>query len=248
MTPQDNKLPILLLHGFTSGMNCVTGLVPHLVDHNIPYLIPTLRGHAGKPEDLIGVTWRDWLEDARAALLEVTSSRFSSCVIVGLSMGGLLSLNLAAEHKNRVAGIVPVAPCLEFRSPLAKLAGIIRLFFQFWPSRPQYADPNLLSSDQNYTYFPVDSFCSLYAYRKVIYELLPLVEAPIHVIASRADPVVAPTSAFRIIKHCASTDKDIHWFDHSYHEMMRDLEREKVFQSILDFHRRLQQQLGGRDD
>ena len=105
---------MLLLHGFTSSLETVTGLVPRLERAGFEYAVPILRGHCTTPEDLLGVTWRDWLEDARQALLELTGEA-KSVAVVGLSMGGLVALNLAAEHPTRVSGVVTSAKTASSR-------------------------------------------------------------------------------------------------------------------------------------
>ena len=49
----------LLLHGLTSSLATVSNLVPYLEARDIPYVMPTLRGHGTRPEDLRGVTWHE---------------------------------------------------------------------------------------------------------------------------------------------------------------------------------------------
>jgi carboxylesterase len=229
---------VLLLHGFTSSVQSVNGLVPRLQARDIPCHLPVLRGHGSRPEELQGVIWRDWLEDARRGLFELCG-REGRCLVVGLSMGGLLALHLAAEHAPRVAGVVSLAPCLEFRSPLVRLLGLIQRVRPWWPSSPEYADPELAAFDDNYPRFPVSAFAQLFAYREVVRDLLPLVRAPLLILAARRDPVVRPDSADLILKGVASAYKEVRWFDLTKHEMLRDVEREAVAEAVLGFWGRL---------
>lgn len=225
---------VLLLHGFTSSLETVNGLVPRLEQAGIPWSLPTLRGHGTAPEDLVGVTWRDWLEDGRRALLSLTGDTGPS-VVVGLSMGGLVALALAAEHPDRVAGVATVAACLEFRSPLVTMLPLLETALTWWPSNPEYADPALIAQDNNYRRFPVRAFASLYRFRDVVKELLPLVRAPLLVVQSTADPVVRPDAAPQILKRAGSAHREARWFHRSLHEMMRDVEREEVFDTLMHF-------------
>lgn len=227
-------LTVLLLHGFTSSLDTVKELVPRLEAAGVDASMPLLRGHGTTPEDLVGVTWRDWLEDAREALLDVTQNG-RRCLVVGLSMGGLLALNLAAEHPRRIAGVATVAACLKFRSPLFTLMPVLRRTVTWWPGQPDYADPERALTDTNYRRFPVETLASLYEYRRVVKSLLPLVTSPLCVVASTADPVVCDSSARRILDGAGSPHKEIHWFHQSRHEMMRDLEREQVFDALMHF-------------
>lgn len=229
---------VLLLHGFTSSLDTVRGLVPHLEEGGIPYRMPVLRGHGSRPQDLVGVEWRDWLEDGRRALLDL-SAETGRCVVVGLSMGGLVALNLAAEHPGRVAGVATVAGCLEFRSPLTRILPLLRLVTDYWPAHPDYADPALAEGDTNYRCFPLESFASLYRYREVIHTLLPHVRAPLLVIHSTRDPVVPPKAAVRILRGAGSAHREARWFHRSKHEMMRDVEAPEVFEALMSFIRRV---------
>lgn len=226
-----SKPAVLLLHGFSSSLETVNGLLPHLEGQGYPCSMPVLRGHGSTPEDLRGVTWRDWLEDARDALLELEPP----VAIVGLSMGGLVALMLAAEHRGRIAGVATVAACLEFRHPLIPLLPMLRKTVKDWKSSPDYADPALLELDNNYPYFPLESFVSLYDFREVVKEALPLVQAPLLVLQSTQDPVVRPDAAEQIRRRVASERVEVKWFERSRHEMMRDVERDEVFREIMFF-------------
>lgn len=230
---------VLLLHGFTSSRETISGLIPRLEKAGIEYALPTLRGHFSRPEDLLGVTWRDWLEDARDALLELSSDG-GRVVIVGLSMGGLVALNLAAEHRPRVAGVATVAAVLRFRSRLIHLLPVLRRLYTWWPGQPDYADPALAKLDNNYRKFPIESLASLKRYTRVVEDLMPRVVAPLCVVASRKDPVVADEAAEFIIENAASAHKEVHWFERSRHEMMRDVERDEVFDKLTQFIARVQ--------
>ncbi|WP_284164032.1 alpha/beta hydrolase [Frigidibacter sp. SD6-1] len=57
----------------------------------------------------------DWFEDARAALMELTQG---PQVLVGSSMGGWISLLLARECPEKVAGLVTVAAAPDFTEDL----------------------------------------------------------------------------------------------------------------------------------
>ncbi len=228
------NVAVLLLHGFTSSLDTVNGLVPHLEKAGIVYRMPTLRGHGQSPEALRGIVWRDWVEDAREALLDLEREG-KPIVIVGLSMGGLVALNLAAEHPGSVAGVVTVAACLEFRHPLIPYLGLLSATVKDWPSSPDYADPALVQYCNNYSHFPLKSFASLYAFREVVKEVLPYLKAPVLVIQSTQDPVVRLDAAEQIRQKSGSAFCQVRWFQVSRHEMMRDVERDEVFAEIMAF-------------
>ncbi len=63
---------VLIIHGFTSSLDCVSGIEPPFKSLGLPTRVPVLRGHgAESPEALRGVTWHDWVADAEAALKDL---------------------------------------------------------------------------------------------------------------------------------------------------------------------------------
>jgi len=233
-------LGVLNLHGFTSSLDCVNGLNPYIEALGLPYRMPVLRGHMQTPEALVGVTWRDWYADAEAALKDLLTEA-EKAVVAGLSMGGLVALHLAAEHPEHVDAIALVAAALKLRNPLAPgnalsfLRPVVGRLVHWWPMPPNYADKELEKYDTNYDRAPMDAIVSFLDYTTYVEGRLPEVRAPALIIQSHKDQTVAPKSAQIIHDRIASTDKRIVWFERSHHEMMRDLEREKVFETIQAF-------------
>jgi len=53
-------LGVLIVHGFTSSLDCVCGLEPPIQALGLPTRMPVLRGHSAEStEALRGVTWHD---------------------------------------------------------------------------------------------------------------------------------------------------------------------------------------------
>jgi carboxylesterase len=233
-------LGVLNLHGFTSSLDCVNGLNPTIEALGLPYRMPILRGHMQTPEALIGVTWHDWYADGQAALLDLLTE-VDKAVVVGLSMGGLVALQLAAEHGDQIDSIVLVAAALRFNNPLAPgmslsfLRPVVSKLVKWWPMPPNYADKSLEEYDTNYDRAPMDAIASLLEYSAYVESRLPEVHVPALILQSKADHLIQPESAQIIHDQIASTDKRIVWFEQSKHEMMRDMECGLVFETIDEY-------------
>ena len=231
--PTHDKIGVLLLHGFTSHLNTVNGLVPHLEKAGIDYEMPVLRGHGTKYQDLKGVTARDWYEDAEDALLTL-SKRVDKVVVVGLSMGGLVSIELGTKHADKIAGLVTVAAALEFVDPLARFSPAMAKVVKFWPSPESFNDKSLKVNCENYPKFATDAFASLYDYSREISGKLAELELPISILQSKRDQIVKPESANLIYEGVNSAHREILWYQESGHEMMQDMEADQVFADIME--------------
>ena len=232
--PTFDKIGVLLLHGFTSSKDTVDGLIPFLDKQNIPYERPILRGHGTRYQDMRGTTARDWYTDAEHALLSLCN-QVDKVIVVGLSMGGLVALDLGMRHADKIAGIVTVAAALKFKDPLAPLTGAISKLVHYWPSPNSFNDPNLKAKCTNYSKFPTDAFASLYEYAQTIKKRLPELHVPIRILQSKKDQIVSPDAANIIYEKVSSPIREIIWFEKSGHEMMQDLEANDVFPKIMEF-------------
>lgn len=225
----------LVLHGFTGSLDTVSLLTEHLEDQGLEVAMPILRGHGTTPDHLFRVHWRDWVADARSGLLSVSPNDKEPLVIAGLSMGALLACLLAAEFPNRVKKVALVAPAFAFRSRLIHIVPLIKTVYRNWSGDPQFADPSLLDSNNNYPLFPVESFEQVLALMKVTNDLLPKVQCPVATYYAKKDPVVPPNVIKFLDKKLGSGPTKRHLYKRSYHEMLKDVEAEQVASDVLDF-------------
>jgi carboxylesterase len=237
LSPQ-SSLGVLLIHGFTSSLETVHGLVPHLEGRGIPYALPTLRGHGTRPEDLHGVTWHRWYEDAERALDELLG-RCDRVVAMGLSMGGLVALHLGVHRPEALAGVVTVAPALRLTIPAGFLLPLLGRSGRLAAVdvRRAFADAALAAGSTNYPAAPLSAIYSLVRFGRVVERQLPRMRLPLLVLYTPHDRVVRPEGA-RIVYERAGTppeQKAIRAFERSGHEMLLDVQREEVFAAIMAF-------------
>jgi len=231
------RFGVLVLHGFTSHVSCVSDVRFALEEMGLPYRIPILRGHGGEWEMLKGVKAEDWLEDAEESMLDLLSE-CRKVIVVGLSMGGLVTLDLAARHRKKVAAIVTVAAALKFKDPLSVLTPLLAAVVPSWPSPRAFCDRELEKQrNRNYPRFPTKAFHELYKYAKKVEQNLSFISADALVIHSRKDQVVHPRAAEIIHQRISSKSRKLLWFEESGHEMLLDLEAQKVLGAIAEYIR-----------
>ncbi len=232
--PRRENVGVLLLHGFTGHTDTVSGLIPHLEAAGIHYRMPWLRGHGTRYQDMRGVKAREWYVDAEAALLDLWN-HVSRIIVVGLSMGGLVALDLGMNHPDKIASVVTWGAALKFVDPLAPLSGVMAKLIKYWPSPEAFNDKSLAGASKNYQKFPTDAFAELFRYSQDIARRLVDLHVPIRVLMAKKDQIVDPESANIIYEKVSSPIREIVWYEESGHEMGQDCEAEKVFEDTMKF-------------
>lgn len=241
-TPSSSRHGVLLLHGFTSHTSCVSGLLPYLEAAHIDYEMPWLRGHGGVPKDLVGVTADMWYEDALAALQKL-AERVDRVIIVGLSMGGVVSLQLCADAhpwRSKIAGCVTWAAALAFKNPLSALVKPLSHFVKMWPGQESFHDMTCKKKCQNYPEFPTEAFASLYDYAASMRKRLGEIQVNLCVIHSTRDQVIPYKMSRKLYENVHSPYRELITLEHSGHELGQDCEAKHVFEQTMRFIRLLQ--------
>lgn len=235
-------LGVLIVHGYSSNINCVSPMEAPIQALGLPTRMPVLRGHGGKPEDLEGVTWKDWVTDARKALDQLLGEA-EKVVIVGHSMGALVTINLAADYATHVDSIVLAAAAIQVNSPIAPgrplsfLRPIAQRLMKRIETGPHYVDKAQDASHKNYMWVPVSSTASFLEFTQQARRRLPEIKLPTLIIHSKKDTTIDPVSAEIIYNdiRTPASEKRIQWFEVTDHEMFRDIERDAVTQAVVDY-------------
>jgi carboxylesterase len=225
----------LVLHGFTGSLDTVAILRAPLEARGLEVCMPVLRGHSSEPDHLRSVHWRDWVADARAALRRLAPGEEEQVVLAGLSMGALVSCQLAAEFPHQVRRLALLAPAFAFRSKLLHALPVIKRVRTDWPANPDYADPALAAANTNYSSFPIEALESVLRYVPVVESLLPYVRCPVGVFFAKKDPAIAASVPKRI-ESLLGKDRVSHFlYQRSHHEILQDVEAQRVAHDVVEF-------------
>jgi carboxylesterase len=208
---------------------------------NLGYTVLGVRlaGHATNPEDMARMHWQDWLTSVEDGY-HLLNGCVDQVFVMGLSMGGILSLLFASQHP--VSGVVamstPYALPDDPRLPFIQIFSIIMPRLGKSPS--DWHNPDAAKDHVDYPYIPTRSVVQL---RDLLAEMrsgLPKVQAPVLLIHSRQDTGVAPQNAEKILAALGSTDKQILWVENSGHVIPREPDRQLAFHAADEFIRRVQ--------
>ena len=206
---------VLCLHGIGGTGATMWPIVAACIDAGFTTLAPTLPGHGTDPADLVGVTWADWLEAARA---------WEADVVVGQSLGADLALQLVADHRCRAAVCInPVAPHPD------ALEGL-----EWRKSRGHewIAVASSTVGEIAYERLPIEA---LIAMTEGVASIdLTAIDRPVLLVTSVNDDVVDPGSS-DVIADALYCDVQRLQLHHSGHVASLDGERDLLQRAIVDF-------------
>ncbi len=102
---------MLLVHGLCGSPREIRFIANGLTRNGYTVLCPRLAGHGSTGGDLAASTWQDWYESAERGLEELAAT-CDTVIVGGLSTGAVLSLRLAARHKDKVHAVALYSPTL----------------------------------------------------------------------------------------------------------------------------------------
>ncbi|MBI3244467.1 MAG: alpha/beta fold hydrolase [Chloroflexi bacterium] len=226
----------LLLHGFTGAPREVFRLGEYLAGQGHTVLGARLAGHGTTPDDLRRLHWRDWLGSAVDGL-KLLRDQCKQVFVLGLSMGGMTAINLAAQYPEQVAGIVTMSTPLKVQTDWRmNFANLIALFQPYIKKEP--ADPAELArlvEHVSYAAWTTTALKQFANYLRVTDEALPRVAAPALLIHSKGDTFILPHNLPYIYEHIGSKDKEMLWLEQSGHIVTEDLERHILFERAAAF-------------
>ncbi|MFG1346963.1 alpha/beta fold hydrolase [Xanthobacter autotrophicus DSM 431] len=104
---------VLLIHGLGGTPVELREVARRLAATGATVSCCQLAGHCGTEDELAATRFEDWYASAEAALVEL-EARCDRVVVGGLSMGAMLAALLAGRLKERVSGLVMLAPTLRY--------------------------------------------------------------------------------------------------------------------------------------
>ena len=235
---EGNDVGVLVSHGFTGTTQSMFFLGQYLAEKGgFTVIGPRLKGHGTDPADMAKSTAEDWIRSVEHAL-EKLLKRCRKVFITWLSMGGTLTLYMAAMYPKVFAGAAPINGAVFLKNP--GMAGLA-----FGNGLPETV-PGVGSDIKQpgivelaYPVVPVPAVRQIYALMGATHDLLPAVTCPLLVFQSRQDHVVHPDNAPFIFENVSSKDKALVWLENSYHVATLDNDKELIAGRLVDFVHRL---------
>lgn len=230
---EGNQIGVLVLHGFTGSTQSMRGLGEELASEGYTVCGPRLKGHGTQYEDLEQSTYKEWIQSVEEGY-EWLNERCEQLFITGLSMGGTLTLYLAAQHPE-VKGIMPINAAIDLPD-LEQMRGAVE---------PRFLDA--IGSDIKasgvkelaYEKTPMKSIQEILQLMDLTQKELGSIEMPALLFKSLEDHVVPPENTERIYRELASTNKEIVELLESYHVATLDHDKEEIADRCKTFIKKL---------
>lgn len=233
-----SRFGALCIHGFTGNPSSMRGVAETFAGAGHHVEMPRLPGHGTAVSDMIPTRWSHWTAEVEAAYRRL-ASRCDRVVVVGLSMGGSLTLWTALQHPE-VAGIVCINPAAQPQAPevVEMVEEMLASGMELMPGiGSDIADPDVV--EISYAETPLRSLLSL-----VKDGVTPMVDrygssrVPMLLVTSRNDHVVDPVQSDQLAEQWGGPVERL-ILDRSYHVATQDYDKDLIFSTTLAFAERV---------
>ncbi|MFI1729491.1 alpha/beta hydrolase [Streptomyces acidicola] len=234
---EGGEVGVLLCHGFTGSPQSLRPWARYLTERGLTVALPLLPGHGTRWEDMQLTGWQDWYAEVDREL-HALRERCAQVFVLGLSMGGTLTLRLAAKHGDGVSGIVVVNPSNKVHGLSAYALPVLRHLVP--TAKGLTSDIKKEGGvEVGYDRVPLHAAHSLRNFCRVVDGELPQVTQPMLLLRSPEDHVVPPADSARILSRVSSTDVTEILLEQSYHVATLDNDAERIFEESYAFIARL---------
>ena len=199
--------------------------------------LPRLPGHGTTVEDMMTTGWADWTAEAEAAYQRL-AARTETVVVAGLSMGGSLTLWIAAQHPE-VAGIVCVNPATQSQAPelMELVHGMLAEGTDVMPGiGSDIAMPDVV--EVAYEGTPLRPLVSLVEGITELAPSYPSIMCPLLLMTSPQDHVVDPAQSDRLAESFGGPVERI-TLERSYHVATMDYDKALIEEQAVEFGRKV---------
>jgi acylglycerol lipase len=240
------------VHGFVEHGGRYVPLGETLSHLNYAFCIHDLRGHGKTASDNdkgFIHEFEDFLNDLYCYIKYIKESyRGDKTFLFGHSMGGLITVYYAGYTKRLIDGIITSGAAVYLgRTPLAQkilLTTLSRIYPRKRIKLPIKAEDLTNINDVNSNYVrdslvikdpTVRLIVELYNASLKVWKYVNNIYVPALIMHGKKDRIVPPQASIMLYEKIPSTDKKLVLFENSKHELINDLEKEKVIEEIISW-------------
>ena len=220
----------VLLHGFAGTPPELRRLGEHLAGLGWRVEGPLLAGHGTTADDHARTRWQDWARSASDAV-DLVAAECDQVVVAGQSMGGALSLHLAA-HDTRIAAVATLAAPIWLTDWRLKVLFAAKYFQRWHTPDPFDIDlyiPERVHELHSYGRRSTASIHELTRLLRTVRGELAMVRQPVLLLHGGRDRTVDPRNAADIARRLVcSREVEVGIYPRSGHAMSVDVDRDEL--------------------
>jgi carboxylesterase len=224
----------LVLHGFTGSPHSMRGVAEALHGAGFTVELPLLPGHGTSVDDMQQTGWPDWSAAAEAAYQRLVERvPEGKVIVVGLSMGGTLTLWLA-QHHPEIAGIALINAAAQDQPAMREFAEALLASGETTMAGigSDIADPD--AAELAYELTPLPPLKSLADALPGVAAELGKITCPALVLTSPQDHVVPPVDSDAIVASVAGPVERV-TLERSYHVATLDYDKDLINERVVAF-------------
>jgi carboxylesterase len=218
-----------VIHGFTGNPSSMRALAEGLARRGFTIDMPRLPGHGTHWKDMVDTRYSDWRGEV-SRTVDRLRAKCDTVVLVGLSMGGTLVMDIASERQEDVDAVMSInGAFLEDNSLNTKLAPLLALVVPAVPAKLAGLTKNDIAKGGNesaYPKVPLLAAQSLLDAIPAIRARLSKLRIPVVFAYSRNDHSVPNRSSKEALGLVPSTDKKELVLERSFHVATMDYDLE----------------------
>lgn len=227
------RTAVIVLHEYLGSRDTLAYISNALEEAGFRVFAPNLKGHGGCYRELGAVKYEDWLEQIEIVYEEV-SREYDSIFILGLSLGGLLALNLSRLGKD-IKGIVLINPL--YSPPFYfYLTPILRYIIKYVPALPPDVKEREVKCSQ-YSWISVANTAELLKLCRLTMREIDKIdsELPILMFKSTSDNRLSYLEGLDSFRAFPSRKKEFIILNDSYHLAVLDRDKELIRAGTIKF-------------
>jgi alpha-beta hydrolase superfamily lysophospholipase len=240
---------IVLVHGGGEHSGRYEETAKRLNQESFSVIAPDLRGHGKSPGQRGHVLrFEEYLEDVAACLARDVPADQRPPILLGHSLGGLVCTYYAIAHPQTIRCLVLSSPLWGLNVPVsawkhAVACGLSGLWPSFAMRRPVHAgevlshDPQVKASYLNDPLVHFTVSCRFYTEMRHRQEQLPTVlpqlSVPVLILQASEDRIASAEATRRLFPLVGSAQKRLIVYDGFYHEILNEVEKERVIQDLV---------------
>lgn len=191
------RTAVLCLHGLTSTPQTIRPVATYLADQGYRVNAPRFPGHGTSLRAMSITRYDDWLASSEAALIRLRRdhSDVDRVVVVGLSLGGSLGVDLAARHPDLVDGLGLVNPAFYSSDPRLQWLPVLQHVTATTDGLAGDTVAHDAEEELAYDRLPLKAFASFVQQWPLLLDRAEGIRCPVLLATSARDAVVPPVSS-----------------------------------------------------